>query len=116
MRERIERCLTVATEAGRDPSTMLISTAFPGALAEDAETADQLIRRRAERFKVEPDEVKATLDRYEIPHGTPEQAAARFAAMADAGITRIYLQLSANNLDEIALAVKAARRTAALVA
>jgi alkanesulfonate monooxygenase SsuD/methylene tetrahydromethanopterin reductase-like flavin-dependent oxidoreductase (luciferase family) len=111
---RIERCLEAAAGAGRDPGAILLSSAFPAAIAPDAESAEEMMRRRSERMKVDPIEAAATLDRHEIPYGTPDQAAARFAALADSGITRVYLQLSGSSLDDIARAVGAARAAAAL--
>lgn len=116
MADRVARCLESAREADRDPNTILLSTAFPAFVAADEESTVALIRKRAERMKAGADEARASLDAYEIPHGTPEQAAARYAAMTEAGITRVYLQLSGNTLEDIAPAVEAARNTAALAA
>lgn len=106
---RVQRCLDTATEAGRDPATILVSSAFPAAVAPDAASAERLIRQRAERMKVDPEEAAASLDAYRIPHGTPEQAAARYAELAEAGVSRIYLQVAGSTLDDVAIAVDAAR-------
>lgn len=114
MAERVARCLDAAREAGRDPDSILVSTAFPGLVAANEETAAAMIRRRAERLNSDPDAARASLEAYGIPIGTPDQAAPRYAAMAEAGITRIYLQLSASTPDEVAKAVDAARKTATL--
>lgn len=113
MADRLARCLESAREAGRDPQSILLSTAFPAFVAADEETAVEMIRKRAERLGSDPDEARASLDAYEIPIGSPDQAAPRYAAMAEAGITRIYLQLSGNTLDDVARAVDAARHAAA---
>lgn len=106
---RVERCLDSAVEAGRDPASILVSTAFPAAVAPDAAGAERLIRQRAERAKVDPEEAAASLDGYGIPHGTPEQAAARYAELAEVGVRRVYLQVAGYSLDDIAQAVHAAR-------
>lgn len=112
--ERIERFKESARSAGRDLRRILVSTAFPAAVASDAETADALIRRRAERLKVDADEAAASLAALGIPLGLPSQAAPVYASLAEAGVTRIYLQLSGAPLDDIARAVEAARETVEL--
>jgi alkanesulfonate monooxygenase SsuD/methylene tetrahydromethanopterin reductase-like flavin-dependent oxidoreductase (luciferase family) len=109
MAPRIQRCLESARTVGRDPAQLLLSTAFPAAVAPDAATAAAMMQRRAERMKASPDEAAESLDRYGIPHGTPEVAGAGYAALAETGITRVYLQLSGSTLDDIARAVDAAR-------
>ncbi|HVR31580.1 MAG TPA: LLM class flavin-dependent oxidoreductase [Acidimicrobiia bacterium] len=116
MAPRVHRCLEAARTAGRDPSSLLLSTAFPAAVATDAEAADRMIERRAKRMKVDPEEAAASLDTYGIPRGTPDEAAARYAVIAEAGITRVYLQLSGAHPDDIERAVVAARHAAALAA
>lgn len=107
---RVQRCLESAEHAGRDPEAIVLSTAFPAAVALDTESAEALIRSRAERTKSDPKELAASLDRYGIPRGTPEQAASALTAIAESGITRIYLQLSgSNDVDEISETVNAFR-------
>jgi alkanesulfonate monooxygenase SsuD/methylene tetrahydromethanopterin reductase-like flavin-dependent oxidoreductase (luciferase family) len=110
---RIERCLATAEAEGRTDD-ILISTAFPSAVAPDAEQAEELLTRRAERRKVDLAELKAFLQESGIPHGSINDAAAAYAELAEAGITRVYLQMSANSVEEIAQAVDCARRAAEL--
>lgn len=112
--ERIATFRAAAIGAGRDPDTVLLSTAFPGVIAPDAEGADALLRQRAERTQSEPAEVAAMLDRLDIPHGTPDRAARGIAGLAEAGIRRIYLQLSASRPPDVARAVEAAREAVRL--
>lgn len=112
--ERIATCRAAATAAHRDPSTILISTAFPAALAADTESADAMLRRRAERMRANPDEAAASLDRLGIPRGTPHEAAPAFATLAEAGVARVYLQVSGASLEDIGRAVETARAAAAL--
>ncbi|MFP5331743.1 MAG: LLM class flavin-dependent oxidoreductase [Acidimicrobiia bacterium] len=114
MAERIGRCLDAARNAGRDPGSIRLSTAFPAFVAPDDDTAMAMIRKRSERTGTDPDETRASLDGYEIPYGTPDQGASRYAALAEAGITRVYLQLSGSTLDDVASAVDAARQAVAL--
>ena len=114
MVDRVARCLESARDAGRDPAAILLSTAFPAFVAQDEATADAMIAKRAARTNTDAEGAKASLDSYQIPHGTPEKAARQYEALASSGITRIYLQLAGNDLEEIAGAVDAARRCAAL--
>ncbi len=110
---RIERCLATAKAEGRTDD-ILISTAFPAAVAPDAEQAEALLTRRAERRGVDLSELKATLQKFEIPHGSSDEAAATYAHLAGAGVTRVYLQMSGSSLEDIAQAVEGARRAAEL--
>lgn len=112
--DRVARCLGSARKAGRDPRSILLSTAFPAFVGTDEDTVEDLVRIQAERTNSDRDRARASMDAYEIPIGTPEQAASRYAALSDAGITRVYLQLSGSNLDGIATAVDAARKSADL--
>ena len=114
MDERVGRCLESARDAGRDPEAILLSTAFPAFVAQDEATADAMIAKRAARTNTDAAGTKASLDSYEIPHGTPEKAVRQYEALASSGISRIYLQLAGNDLEEVAGAVDAARRCAAL--
>ncbi|MEX0757291.1 MAG: LLM class flavin-dependent oxidoreductase [Acidimicrobiia bacterium] len=112
--ERIERFRRSARSAGRDPEKILVSTAFPAAVASDRATADAMISRRAERVKVDPEEAASHYAAIGIPQGTPSEAAAAYASLAEAGVTRIYLQLAGASLGETAHAVEAARKTVEL--
>ncbi len=112
---RIERCLATAKAEGRTDD-ILISTAFPAAVAPDAERAEELLTRRADRRGVDLSELRATLQQYEIPHGSSDEAAAGYGQLAEAGVTRVYLQMSGGSIEEIAQAVEGARRAAELAA
>jgi alkanesulfonate monooxygenase SsuD/methylene tetrahydromethanopterin reductase-like flavin-dependent oxidoreductase (luciferase family) len=114
MSERIARCLQTARAAGRDPEAILVSTAFPAAVAPDGESAAAVLQRRADRMQADREEAAASLDRHEVPYGTPDSAASRYAALAEAGIRRVYLQMSASTIDDIARAVEASRAAADL--
>ncbi|MDX1449968.1 MAG: LLM class flavin-dependent oxidoreductase, partial [Acidimicrobiia bacterium] len=71
MHTRVARGIEVARQAGRDPNSLLVSTAFPAFVASDEDAAEALMQRRAERLETTVDEARASLDAYEIPHGTP---------------------------------------------
>ena len=115
MGDRIRRCHDSAVRHGRDPSTIAISTAFPAAVGADAESADAMIRTRADRTGAEPAGLKEALSLRAVPLGTPDQAADAYDRLARAGVGRVYLQLAGSSLDDIADAVQAARRAVDLV-
>lgn len=114
MAGRVQRFEASAREAGRDPAAVLVSSAFPAVVTADAEAAGDLVRRRSERSKVTPERMLEMLDGRGIPHGTPDEAAKAYAALAEAGVTRVYLQVASDSLDDIAGLVEAARRAASL--
>jgi alkanesulfonate monooxygenase SsuD/methylene tetrahydromethanopterin reductase-like flavin-dependent oxidoreductase (luciferase family) len=113
MADRVDRCLATARTEGRS-NDILISTAFPAAVAPGAGQAEALLNRRAERRKVDLSDLKADLERYEIPYGSAEAAAPGYARLAEAGVTRVYLQMSGASIEEIAQAVEGARQAADL--
>jgi alkanesulfonate monooxygenase SsuD/methylene tetrahydromethanopterin reductase-like flavin-dependent oxidoreductase (luciferase family) len=114
MAPRVEVCTVAAARAGRDPEAIRVSTAFPAAVGPDQATADAIVAARAERAKTDVSTLVSRFDDLGIPRGNPDQAAAAYSTLAAAGVTRVYLQLAANTLDEIAHAVAAARRAAEL--
>ncbi len=108
--ERIERARAAAEEAGRDPDHLLISTAFPALVAADRESFDAMVSRRAELRNTTPETLTETFGRMRIPYGPVDQAAGMYAALAEAGITRVYLQMGgAGDLEDTIRAVAAAR-------
>lgn len=108
--ERIERARAAAEAAGRDPDRILISTAFPALVAADQEGFEAMVNRHAERRNSTPEKVVEAFERLGIPHGPVGQAAEMYAALVEAGITRVYLQVGGTgDLDDIARAVEAAR-------
>lgn len=114
MAPRVQVCTDSANGAGRDPAGIRISTAFPAAVGPDQETADAIMAVRAERAKTDLASLVSRFDEFGIPRGNPDKAAAAYSTLATAGVTRVYLQLAANSLDEIAHAVSAARRACEL--
>jgi alkanesulfonate monooxygenase SsuD/methylene tetrahydromethanopterin reductase-like flavin-dependent oxidoreductase (luciferase family) len=81
--------------AGRDPATMTFSVALVACVgANDADFA-----RRAARIGREPDELRAN-----GAAGSPAEAAEKIRAFADAGASRVYLQiLDLDDLDHVRL-------------
>ena len=82
-------------------------------IAEDEDGFEALVVQHAEARGGEPDKVKESFARLDIPHGTIEQASESFARLADEGVTRVYLQGAFSDLDGVATTVAAARAAAA---
>ena len=110
--QRVARFREAAASAGRDAGSLRLSMALPAAIAPDRATVDAMVERRAARMGVDARDAAASLDRLEIPWGTPEQASDRFDRLAATGIGRVYLQISGASPEEIGAAVTAARAAA----
>ena len=93
--ERFERVRAACREIGRDPGELTYSVALHTLVGRD----DAEVRRRADRAGADPDEVAE-----QGLVGTPEQVADRIGAYAEAGATRVYLQVwDLTDLDQIEL-------------
>jgi F420-dependent oxidoreductase-like protein len=82
--ERFERVRATCREIGRDPAELTYSVALETLVGRD----DAEVRRRADRVGVDPGERAAN-----GLVGTPNQVAERIGAYAEAGATRVYLQI-----------------------
>ncbi len=100
-RPRIEVALTAASDVGRDPSSVLVSTAFPLVLGEDEADVAVRIERVAERRGVDPAAVRTRWGELGIPIGTAEQVAARLTAMEAEGVARVYFQVAFDPIEDI---------------
>ncbi len=99
--ERISTAREEAAAAGRDPSSIVISTAFPDVVGRtQAEYEDVLARLASERNR-SPEHVAARLDELGIPHGTPNRVQEGVARLAEAGVAVIHLQVSRQDLDQV---------------
>jgi F420-dependent oxidoreductase-like protein len=88
-----QRVLAACDALGRDASTLTFSAAQVACVGEDETT----FARRAEAIGRQPDEVRSS-----GVAGTVDQAADKLAALADEGITRVYLQvLDLDDLDHL---------------
>ncbi len=114
MAPRVETCMDAAAHAGRESAAIRVSTAFPAAVGPDQATAHALLAARAERAKTDVSKVISRFDELGIPRGNPDEAAPAYSTLAAAGVTRVYLQLAANTLEDVAQAVAAARQAAEL--
>jgi alkanesulfonate monooxygenase SsuD/methylene tetrahydromethanopterin reductase-like flavin-dependent oxidoreductase (luciferase family) len=90
---RVVLARAAAAEAGRDPDGLMISSAFPivagGTEAEYREALASFARRRGKT----PEAIETRLVEVGIPHGTPDRLKEGIGALADLGVSRIYLQV-----------------------
>ena len=94
IRTRVERAREAAEEAGRDPAALRISVMAPVIAGRDAAAFAGVLHRMSEADPMGRD--AATLEeRYRqrgLPVGTADEVQANLAALAEAGVSRLYLQ------------------------
>lgn len=91
--ERIARCRSAAAAAGRDPSDVALTYTTPPFAGTDETSYRQLMEREAAVRKMDVPELERRLDRRGIPYGFGTGLEERFAPIANAGVTRVYLQI-----------------------
>lgn len=89
---RVRVMRNAATQARRDPDSILVSFAGPGLVyATEAEHLSALRERGAKR-DLSADEYATFLDERLIPHGTKERAGETVARLESLGVGRYYVQ------------------------
>lgn len=100
---RVERARRAAADAGRDPDALRISSA--GAVLAAATEAEYrtLLGDTAATGGISVEQLEAHMEVRNTPRGTYDQVVEQLAALAGLGMSRFYLQRSANfDLDETA--------------
>jgi len=90
---RIERAHEAATRAGRDPSSILLSSVSPPVIGLDTATYRRRLEDLAAARGVDVDRFEQQSRAIAVPMGTHEEARDTFGPVAEAGITRYYLQI-----------------------
>ena len=90
--ERLERARAAATDAGRDPDALLLSSAGQVVAAETAQEVEDALNQRAEAASMTREELDEAYAHRRTPVGTYEELREQFAEMESAGITRFYIQ------------------------
>jgi alkanesulfonate monooxygenase SsuD/methylene tetrahydromethanopterin reductase-like flavin-dependent oxidoreductase (luciferase family) len=108
-RPRIERALRAAADAGRDPSSLAISAAFPPLTGRDeVDYRDRLNQWAASRGQT-AEELEQRLASLNIPHGPVDRLTEGLSDLAGHGVGRVYLQLGSDpDLHQVQLAMAAA--------
>ena len=93
IRTRIAAMRKAARSAGRDPDAIRISAmAWMVVGLDEMDYRDRLGRGGA-ALGLEADEYEAMLERESVPRGTPDQLAARVAALPGLGVERLYIEM-----------------------
>ena len=90
--ERLERARAAATDAGRDPDALLLSSAGQVVAAETGQEVEDALNQRAEAASMTREELDEAYAHRRTPVGTYEELREQFAEMESAGITRFYIQ------------------------
>ncbi|NOX22022.1 MAG: LLM class flavin-dependent oxidoreductase [Actinobacteria bacterium] len=90
-----------ASDAGRSPDDMMISTSGAVLAAETQEEFDELFAAEATAAGLTPEELESHYAKRNTPRGTYEQVRQQLGDFADLGVTRFYLQTGNADLDAI---------------
>ena len=93
MSMRIERARNAASNAGRDPDSLLVSTQLSVVGVDNRAELRELIAERASQRGVEPEEIEQRIKDLDIPVGTWDQVYETLHTWEDAGFQRIYLPM-----------------------
>ncbi len=96
-----------ATEAGRDPQTILYSSACPVIAAKSEAEYRRLLEQLAERTNSSPDRIEEVYTERFYPHGSGSRPAEMAAALAEAGCQRFYPQMFLGDPDDFDLILEA---------
>ena len=91
MAERIELARTAASDAGRDPETLMISTAGVVVTGTTDASYRSALEAAADRFQRPPEELEASMRERGTPIG--RDAAQTIQSIAELGVERFYLQM-----------------------
>ncbi len=104
-----ELAMETAARSGRDPGSILFSTACPAIAARDETEYRRLLATLAERTGSTPQRIEQVYDERGYPHGFGSRPAEMLAALGEAGCTRFYPQMFLGNPDDYDLILDAYR-------
>ena len=106
---RRELAEKTAAEAGRDPGSILFSTACPAVAARKESDYRRLLELLADRTKSTPEHVEEVYEERGYPHGSGSKAAEMLSALEEAGCQRFYPQMFLRNPDDFDIILDAYR-------
>ena len=92
MAARLERARDAASAAGRDPDSLLVSSAAPVVAAPDRNGYREELSARAAAAGMDLGRFESLLAARNAPTGTYEEVAERLAELASVGVRRFYFQ------------------------
>ena len=99
-RGKVETAKHHAEEAGRDPESILFSTACPTVIAEEEETYREMLTRFAELTDSTPERAEEAFEERGYPHGFGSKPFEMISALEEAGCQRYYAQAFAATIDD----------------
>jgi alkanesulfonate monooxygenase SsuD/methylene tetrahydromethanopterin reductase-like flavin-dependent oxidoreductase (luciferase family) len=90
---RRELARSTAREAGRDPDSILFSTACPAIAARTEVDYRRLLHTLAERTSSSPDRIEQVYEERGYPHGSGSKPAEMLSALGEVGCRRFYPQM-----------------------
>lgn len=97
--EKADTARRHANEAGRDPESILFTTASPALAAKKESDYRSLLAGFAEMTGQSTDHIEETYAERGYPHGSGSRPAEMLAALAEAGCQRFYAQAFAADID-----------------
>jgi alkanesulfonate monooxygenase SsuD/methylene tetrahydromethanopterin reductase-like flavin-dependent oxidoreductase (luciferase family) len=98
-----------AAEAGRDPGSILFSTACPAVAARKESDYRRLLEMLADRTKSTPERIEQVYEERSYPHGSGSKAAEMLSALEEAGCQRFYPQMFLRNPEDFDIILDAYR-------
>jgi alkanesulfonate monooxygenase SsuD/methylene tetrahydromethanopterin reductase-like flavin-dependent oxidoreductase (luciferase family) len=98
-REKASTALDHAREAGRDPGSILFSTACPGIAATKESDYRTLLEKLSEVTGQSPEHIEKVYEERGYPHGHGSKPAEMLAALEEAGCQRFYVQAFAADVE-----------------
>jgi alkanesulfonate monooxygenase SsuD/methylene tetrahydromethanopterin reductase-like flavin-dependent oxidoreductase (luciferase family) len=90
--ERIDRFRDAATEAGRDPDSIRLSSSGQVVAAESEREFEEMMDENASEAGLSREELEAHYEKRHTPRGTYEQVRAQLDGFEQLGISRFYFQ------------------------
>ena len=103
---RLDIARSAATDAGRDPEAMLVSSSGVIVAGDTEEEFRERLTWVAERFGTTPERMEAGMTRRHAPIGTWDRMREGMAALEDQGVERFYLQAVGQDMTDIDHALK----------
>jgi len=94
---------TAAEGAGRDPTSILLSTAGPAVAARKESDYRLLLERQSAKTNSTPELIATVYSERGYPHGSGSKPAEMLAALEEAGCRRFYMQIFVRDLDVLDL-------------
>ena len=98
-----------AAEAGRDPGSILFSTACPAVAARKESDYRRLLAMLAERTRSTPEHIEQVYEERGYPHGSGSKAAEMLDRLEEAGCQRFYPQMFLRNPEDFDIILDAYR-------